>query len=105
MDQTNSTKLENFFATDWFKDTTTMLYNWYQKGYISQDAGTNTENWRTVCKAGNLFSLFFAYHPGTPVEFESSTGYDFEIVPFYNEPIINRKQWKYWIISTEVQRS
>ena len=93
MDQTNSTKLENFFATDWFKDTTTMLYNWYQKGYISQDAGTNTENWRTVCKAGNLFSLFFAYHPGTPVEFESSTGYDFEIVPFYNEPIINSSSY------------
>lgn len=93
MDQTNSTKLENFFATDWFKDTTTMLYNWYQKGYISQDAGINTENWRTVCKAGNLFSLFFAYHPGTPVEFESSTGYDFEIVPFYNEPIINSSSY------------
>ncbi len=93
MDQTNSTKLENFFATDWFKDTTTMLYNWYQKGYISQDAGTNTENWRTVCKAGNLFSLFFAYHPGTPVEFESSTGSDFEIVPFYNEPIINSSSY------------
>ena len=93
MDQTNSTKLENFFATDWFKDTTTMLYNWYQKGYISQDAGTNTEKWRTVCKAGNLFSLFFAYHPGTPVEFESSTGYDFEIVPFYNEPIINSSSY------------
>ena len=93
MDQTNSTKLENFFATDWFKDTTTMLYNWYQKGYISQDAGTNTENWRTVCKAGNLFSLFFAYHPGTTVEFESSTGYDFEIVPFYNEPIINSSSY------------
>lgn len=93
MNQTNSTKLENFFATDWFKDTTTMLYNWYQKGYISQDAGTNTENWRTVCKAGNLFSLFFAYHPGTPVEFESSTGYDFEIVPFYNEPIINSSSY------------
>ena len=93
MDQTNSTKLENFFATDWFKDTTTMLYNWYQKGYISQDAGTNTENWRTVCKAGNLFSLFFSYHPGTPVEFESSIGYDFEIVPFYNEPIINSSSY------------
>ena len=93
MDQTNSTKVENFFATDWFKDTTTMLHNWYQKGYISQDAGTNTENWRTVCKAGNLFSLFFSYHPGTPVEFESSTGYDFEIVPFYNEPIINSSSY------------
>lgn len=99
MDQTNSTKLENFFATDWFKDTTTMLYNWYQKGYISQDAGTNTENWRTVCKAGNLFSLFFAYHPGTPVEFESSTGYEFEIVPFYNEPIINSSSYNGVIFS------
>ena len=57
-----------------------MLYDWYKKGYISQDAGTSTENWRTVFKAGNMFSLFFAYHPGTPVEFESSTGYEFEIV-------------------------
>ena len=62
-----------------------MLHDWYQKGYISKDAGTNTENWRTVCKAGNLFSLFFAYHPGTPVEFQSSTGYEFEIVPFYDQ--------------------
>lgn len=84
MDQTNSTTVENYFATDWFKDTASMLYDWYQKGYISKDAGTNTENWRTVCKAGNLFSLFFSYHPGTPVEFQSSTGYDFEIVPFYD---------------------
>lgn len=89
MDQENSTTIENIFASDWFKDTTTMLYDWYQKGYISQDAGTNTENWRTVCKAGNLFSLFFAYHPGTPVEFESSTGYEFEIIPFRDYPIKN----------------
>lgn len=64
-----------------------MLYDWYKKGYISQDAGTNTENWRTVFKAGNMFSLFFAYHPGTPVEFESSTGYEFEIVPFREYPV------------------
>ena len=93
MDQTNSTTVENYFASDWYKETATMLHDWYQKGYISQDAGTNTENWRTVCKAGNLFSLFFSYHPGTPVEFESSTGYDFEIVPFYNEPIINSSSY------------
>ena len=93
MDQTNSTTVENYFATGGFKDTASMLYDWYQKGYISKDAGTNTENWRTVCKAGNLFSLFFSYHPGTPVEFQSSTGYDFEIVPFYDEPIINSSSY------------
>ena len=56
MDQENDTTITNFFASDWYKDTTTMLYDWYQKGYISKDAGTDTENWRTVCKAGNLFS-------------------------------------------------
>lgn len=87
MDPENSTTIENFYASDWYKDTTTMLYDWYKKGYISQDAGTNTENWRTVFKAGNAFSLFFAYHPGTPVEFESSTGYEFEIVPFRDYPV------------------
>ena len=87
MDQTNSTTVENYFATDWFKDTASMLYDWYQKGYISKDAGTNTESWRTVVKAGNVFSLFYAYHPGTPVEFQSSTGYEFEIVPFYDKQI------------------
>ncbi|OYO84484.1 ABC transporter substrate-binding protein, partial [Lachnotalea glycerini] len=89
MDQENDTTITNYFASDWYKQTTSMLYDWYQKGYISKDAGTNTENWRTVCKAGNLFSLFFAYHPGTPVEFKSSTGYDFEIVSFRDYPIKN----------------
>lgn len=39
-----------------------------------------------------IFTVF-SYHPGTPVEFESSTGYDFEIVPFYNEPIINSSSY------------
>lgn len=89
MDQENSTTIENFYATDWYKETTTMLHDWYEKGYISKDAGTDTENWRTVCKAGNLFSIFFSYHPGTPVEFESSTGYEFEIVKFRDYPIKN----------------
>ena len=42
--KTNSTKLENFFATDWLKDTTTMSHDWYQKGYISQMQEPNTEN-------------------------------------------------------------
>lgn len=99
MDSENGTTVENFFASDWFKDTATMLYDWYQKGYISQDAGTNTENWRTVFKAGNCFSLFFAYHPGTPVEFESSTGYEFEIVPFRDYPIINSSSYQNIIFS------
>ncbi|MDE6919617.1 MAG: extracellular solute-binding protein, partial [Lachnospiraceae bacterium] len=87
LDQENSTTIVNLYASDWYRETATMLHDWYEKGYISKDAGTDTENWRTVCKAGNLFSIFFSYHPGTPVEFESSTGYEFVIVPFSDYPI------------------
>lgn len=99
MDQLESTTITNLYASDWYKDTTTMLYDWYQKGYISKDAGTDTENWRTVCKAGNLFSLFFAYHPGTPVEFKSSTGYEFEIVTFRDYPVKNSSTYSNIIFS------
>ncbi len=89
LDQENSTTIVNLYASDWYRETATMLHDWYEKGYISKDAGTDTENWRTVCKAGNLFSIFFSYHPGTPVEFESSTGYEFVIVPFSDHPVKN----------------
>lgn len=93
MNQTENTTIENQYASDWYRDTIAMLHDWYEKGYISQDAGTSTENWRSLFKAGNLFSIFFAYHPGTPVEFKSSTGYDFEIVPFRDYPIINSNSY------------
>lgn len=32
MDQENSTTIENFYATDWYKETTAMLHDWYEKG-------------------------------------------------------------------------
>lgn len=99
LDQETSTEVVNLYASDWYKETTTMLHDWYNKGYISKDAGTDTENWRTVCKAGNLFSIFFSYHPGTPVEFESSTGYEFVIVPFRDYPIMGCQTYNNVIFS------
>lgn len=89
MDQTNSTTMKTTLQQTGSKIPQACCMTGIQKGYISKDAGTNTESWRTVCKAGNVFSLFYAYHPGTPVEFQSSTGYEFEIVPFYDKQIIN----------------
>lgn len=88
MNPLENTTVENFYASDWYMENTSMLYDWYQKGYISKDAATETENWRTVFKTGNLFSILFSYHPGTPVEFQSSTDCEFEIVPFYDAPIM-----------------
>lgn len=82
MDQTESTEVVNPYESEWYMNTANMLHDWYNKGYINKDAATETENWRTVFKAGNLFSIFFRYHPATPVEFQTSTGYEFEIIPF-----------------------
>lgn len=31
MDPENSTTIENFYASDWYRDTTTMLYDWYKR--------------------------------------------------------------------------
>ena len=59
MDQTNSTKLENFFATDWFKDTTTMLHNWYQKGYISRMQELTQRTGEQYARLEIYFHCFF----------------------------------------------
>ena len=53
MNQTENTTIENQYASDWYRDTIAMLHDWYEKGYISQDAGTST-----VSEAGLL-----AVHP------------------------------------------
>ena len=59
MDQTNSTKLENFFATDWFKDTTTMLHDWYQKGYISRMQEPTQRTGEQYARLEIYFHCFF----------------------------------------------
>lgn len=82
MDPVNSTKVENLFASDWYMETAKTIYEFYQNGYINKDAATNSEDWRTLLKNGNIFSVFYTYHPATPTEFKTSTGYDFEIVKF-----------------------
>ncbi|MFQ7551643.1 MAG: hypothetical protein ACLRMZ_16640 [Blautia marasmi] len=122
MDQENDTTITNFFASDWYKDTTTMLYDWYQKGYISKDAGTDTENWRTVCKAGNLFSLFlpiirerlwsFRAQPGMTLRLfrsgtiPSKTARPTTVlsIPLRRTQRTRKRPWKRLIISMEARR-
>lgn len=91
-DGDNSTVIENYYG-DWYEETVSMLYDWYQKGYISKDAGTSTEDWRVEFQTGNTFSIFYRYHPGVPVEFSSATGYEFEAVMFRDYPIISKNDY------------
>lgn len=87
MNPTESTQVEDLFASQWYMDTSKMLYSWYKQGYINKDAATENESWISLFKAGKVFAMFGIHHPGTLSEIESSTGYEFEIVDFDDLPI------------------
>lgn len=70
----NSTKVVNEFETDTFKNLCKMLSEWYEKGYILQDAATDTQGSATWIKAGNTFSYATAIKPGFLAEANATNG-------------------------------
>ena len=53
----------NWFASDDYKVLVTRHFNWAQKGWISKDAATTTDQASTAVQAGRAFSF---YTPGGP---------------------------------------
>lgn len=82
MNPITSTTVVNLYETQWYSDTASLLYRWYQKGYISQDAATENEGWDDVLKTGKVFAMITGDHPGILSELQSSTGYEFVAVDF-----------------------
>lgn len=83
MDPTSGdTTVTNLYESDWYKETANMLYNWFKAGYINKDAATESESWNSLFKAGQVFSMITGNHPGILTEFETSTGYEFEVADF-----------------------
>ena len=72
----DSLQVVNLFETDTYKEVVTMLADWYDKGYIYQDAATDTQGTATMMKAGNTFSYATAIKPGFLAEAESANGCD-----------------------------
>lgn len=99
MDPTTSTEVVNYYGTEEYFNKANMLFDWYEKGYINLDAATVNENWRSMIKAGNVFSLFYIYHPATLIEIESSTSYEFEVVKFQDKPTINSGAYQTFVYS------
>lgn len=58
-----TTKVENYFASEDYKKLVSRHYDWAQKGYISKDASTTTDQPSTAVQAGRAFSF---YTPGGP---------------------------------------
>ncbi len=76
------TKVVMLEETDEFKSTVSLLWDWYQKGYIEPDVATTTENYATMMQTGTIFCYPTNAKPGVNVVAEINTGYPLETVQF-----------------------
>lgn len=88
MDFGQSTKVVNLFETEEFKNFVNVIYDWNQKGYLSKDAATTTENVINQVKAGTAFSYFTPLKAGAVEQDELNTGYDLAISPLFGDAFI-----------------
>lgn len=74
-DFTNMT-IANVYETEEYADYAKRMYDWAQKGYISKDAATNTEDRDVLVSGGNYLGYFGWSTPGSIWNTEAKTGYD-----------------------------
>lgn len=71
---TDEMKVENYYATQEYKDIIKLRYEWAQAGYIAPDAHTGTENASDLIAAGTSFCCFTNTKPGIEAEWERKVG-------------------------------
>lgn len=60
----NNTTVENLFETEEFYEYCNYMHKWFQNGWVSQSAATDTESYYTYIKNGQAFSFFSDFsHP------------------------------------------
>jgi putative aldouronate transport system substrate-binding protein len=79
-------KVENLYATSTYAAYVRKIREWYQKGYIPQDALTTPDGGTAMIGAGTLFALCANLKPGYAVENSMTISYDLvqkDIIPPY----------------------
>lgn len=79
-----STTVVNQYETETYAKVVTMLADWFDKGYIYQDAQTDTQGTAAMMKAGNTFSYASAIKPGFLIEANASNGMECYAIYFGN---------------------
>lgn len=75
MDLENGTTIENLFETEEFYEYCRYMHKWYQNGWVSQSAATDTESYYTYIKTGQAFSFFSDFsHPLSESDQEANCG-------------------------------
>lgn len=80
-----TTEVVNFYETETFRNSATLLAEWYDAGYIYQDALTDTQGAATMMKAGNTFSYITSIKPGFLTEANAANGTECYAMYFGNQ--------------------
>lgn len=86
MNNGQDTTVTNWFESDEFRGLVDTMYEWNQKGYVSQDLATNTDTGEALMRAGNVFSFSCYGKPNTKAEKDAMTGYETTILQV-TEPV------------------
>lgn len=68
--------ISNVYETQDYEDYANRMYDWAQKGYISKDAATNTEDRDILVAGGNYLGYFAWSTPGGIWDTEAKVGMD-----------------------------
>ena len=79
LDNGKELKVENLFTSDFYMDYCKRMYDYNQKGYISQDAATDTTGVSEIVKAGALMSYTTGGKPGIKAQETNLCGRDMTI--------------------------
>lgn len=80
LDNGKELKVENLFTSDFYMDYCKRMYDYNQKGYISQDAATDTTAGTELVKAGALMSYTTGGKPGIKAQETNLCGRDMTII-------------------------
>ncbi len=100
----DSLKVENLIASDYYKNLCEQMYNWAEEGLIMPDASTNTESGTSLVKSGKAFGFFSHEKPGFDSENSATIGKEM-VSWIYKEPITitaNASSFLWAIPSTSV---
>lgn len=70
------TTVVNYYASDEYAQLINIAHDWYQKGYILQDAATTTEAQNTYIQAGVVMGGFIGGEEGQAEQITNATGVD-----------------------------
>lgn len=94
----DSLTVENLYASDYYMELCTRMYNWAQEGLIMPDASSNSESGNNLIKSGRAFGRFS--HMKIGFESENTNSIGTEIVCWrYTDPIsVTAKLTPGWVI-------